>query len=87
MYWAGTTTYLSVIMQSNLKFNQQMLLKKDKASKTLGKIKHILEQAPQEGRLLAYTSLCRPILEYTDTVLGPTSANEIESLEMLKQGC
>ena len=71
-------------MQSNLKFDQHIALKKDKASKTLGAIKHILKQAPQEGRLLAYTSLCRPILEYGDTVWDPTLAKEIESLEMLQ---
>ena len=56
--WADKTTYLGVVMQSNLKFDQHIALKKDKASKTLEAIKHILNQAPQEGRLLAYTSLC-----------------------------
>ena len=40
-----------------------MALKKDIALKTLEAIKHILKQAPQEGRLLADTSLWRPILE------------------------
>ena len=45
MDWADTTTYLGVIMQSNLKFDQHMALKKDKASKNLGTIivKHILK--------------------------------------------
>ena len=84
MDWADMTTYLGVIMQSNLKFDQHMGLKNDKALKTLGAIKHILKQAPQEGRLLAYTSLCRPILEYADTVWDPTLAKEIESMEMLQ---
>ena len=42
----------------------------------------ILKQPPQEGRLLAYTSLCRPTLEYAGTVWNPTLAKEIESLEM-----
>ena len=32
--WTDTTTYLGVVMQSNLKFNQHIALKKDKASKT-----------------------------------------------------
>ena len=77
MDWADTTTYLSVVLQSNLKFDQHKALKKDKASKTLGAIKHILKQALQEGRLLAYTSLCRPIPEYADTVWDPTLTNEI----------
>ena len=82
--WVDTTTYLSVIMQSNLKFDQPMALEKDKHSKTLRAIKRILKQAPQEGRLLANTSLCRTILEYADTVWDPTIAKEIESLEMLQ---
>ena len=62
-----------------------MALKKDKASKTLGAITHILKQAPHQGRLLAYTSLCCLILEYADTVWewNPTLVKEIESLEML----
>ena len=34
--WADTTTYLDVIMQSNLRFDQYMAVKKDKALKTLG---------------------------------------------------
>ena len=45
-----------------------MALKKDKALKTLEANKRFLKQAPQESRLLAYTSLCHPILEYADTV-------------------
>ena len=57
---------------------------KNKRSKTLGAIKHILKQAPQEGRLLAYTSLCRPILEYACTVWDPTLTKDIESLKMLQ---
>ena len=85
MDWADTTTYLDVIMQSNLKFDQHISLKKDKASKTLGAIKHILKQALQEGRLLAYTSLCRHILEYADTVWDPTLAKEIQYLKILKE--
>ena len=48
MDWADTTTYLGVVMQSNLEFDQHMAFKKDKASKTLGAIKHILKQASQE---------------------------------------
>ena len=59
-----------------------MALKKAKALKTLGAIEHIIKQAPQEGRLLAYTSLCRSM--YADTVWGPTLAKEIESLEILQ---
>ena len=57
MDWADMTTYLGgVIMQSNLKFDQPMPLKKAKASKILGAIKHILKQVPQKDWLLVYPS-------------------------------
>jgi len=72
-------------MQSNLKFDQHIMLKKDKASKILETIKHVLHEASREGKLLAYTNLCRPILEYTDTVWDLTLAKDIESLEMLQR--
>ena len=68
MNWAETKTYLNVITPSNLKFDQHMALKKDRTSKTLGPNKHFLKLAPQKGQLLAYTSLCRPILAYADSV-------------------
>jgi len=70
-------------MQPNYKFDQHITLKKEKVSKILGAIKHILHEAPREGRLLAYTSLCRPILESADAVWDSTIAKDIESLEML----
>ena len=61
-----------------------MTLKKDKASKTLGAIKHILKQAPQKGWLLVYSSLCCTILEYADNVWDPILAKEIDYPEMLQ---
>ena len=72
-------------MQSNFKFDQQnMVLKKDKASTSRGS-NHILKQILQEGRLLAYINLCPPILEYADTVWDPTLAKEIQYLKILKE--
>ena len=63
MDWANMATYRGVIMQSNFKFDLRMVLKKDKASTTLGAIKHMLKQAPQDVRLLADTSLCHLMLK------------------------
>ena len=45
--WSDPTTNLGVIMQPNLKFDQLTVFKKDKATRSLGAIKHILK--PQEG--------------------------------------
>jgi len=75
MDWVDERTYLGVVMQSNLKFDQHIILKKDKASKFLGASKHVL---------LAYTSLCHPILKYADTMWEPTVAKDMESLEILQ---
>ena len=84
MEWVSDTKYLGVILQSDLRFEQHMMLKKEKASRTLGAIKHILHDAPREGRLLAYTRLCHTVLEYADTIWDPTLNKDIESLEMVQ---
>ena len=84
MAWNSSTKYLGVIMQSDLKFDQHIKLKRDSASRALGSIKHILYNAPKKSRLLAYTSLCRPILEYADTVWDPMLNKDIESIEMIQ---
>ena len=84
MDWVCSTKYLGVILQSDLKFDQHMDIKKRNSLKTLGAIKHILHNAPKNARLLAYTSLCRPILEYADTVWDPMLNKDIESLELVQ---
>jgi len=77
MDWVDTATYLGVVTQLNLKFNQHITLKKDKASKILEAIKDVLHEAPREGKLLAYTSLCCPMLKHADAVWDPTLAKNI----------
>ena len=68
MDWADTAAYLGAMMQSYLKFDQHMALKKDKALKTLGAITHILKQAPQEGVTGLHQLVSPNTLEYADTV-------------------
>ena len=62
---------LGVVMQSNLKFNRHIASKVNSAKKVFVCIKYALNDAPQPAQLLAYSSLCRSILEYAD-VLGNT---------------
>ena len=56
--------YLWIEIQSNLRFDKHVFQKIKDASKVLGCIKFTLHEAPENGKLLACTSFCRPILEY-----------------------
>ena len=84
MDWADMTTYLGVIMQSNLKCDQHVALKKDKASKNLGAIKHTNKPHKKDGYWL--TPACAAQYWSTLTLWNPTIAKEIESLWMLQDG-
>ena len=78
------TKYLGVIIQSDRAFDSHIHEKIRKASKALGSIKHTLHEAPQKAKLIAYTSLCRPILDYADCVWDPSSRHLIEAIEKVQ---
>lgn len=80
-----TTKYLGVCLQANLQFDTHIAEKISKATKILGCIKHTLYDAPQKAKLMAYTSLCRPILEYADTVWDPTDKQTSYNIEMVQR--
>ena len=40
--------------------------------------------APKEAKLLAYTSLCRPILEYADVVWDLSARSKIHDIELVQ---
>ena len=40
--------------------------------------------APKEAKLLAYTNLCRPILEYADVVWDPSAKSKIQDIELVQ---
>ena len=44
----------------------------------------MLYNAPRQARLLAYTSLCRPILEYADSVWDLSLKKTINDIEMVQ---
>ena len=54
------------------------------ASKVHGCIQFTLHEAPEKGKLLAYISLCRPILEYGDTLWDPPDKKSINYIELLQ---
>ena len=74
--------YLGVTIQSDLKFDTQK--KKAPSRKILGGIKHLVYNAPKEAKLLAYTSLCRPILQYADVVWALHTKTSINKVEMIQ---
>ena len=82
--WVEETKYLGVTIQTNLKFDKHIEHKTRQASKVLGMVKFTLYDAPRQARLLAYTSLCRPILEYADSVWDLSLKKTINDIEMVQ---
>jgi hypothetical protein len=78
------TKYLGVVLQSNLKFNSHIAAKTCRARQQLGMIKRVLYDAPEKAKLIAYTSLCRPHVEYACTVWDPSSKSLQHDLEMIQ---
>ena len=52
--------------------------------KVLGCIKYALNDAPQPAKLLAYSSLCRPILDYANVLWDPADAASVKELEAVQ---
>ena len=63
--------YLGVILRQDLCFDSHIDSKIASARKLLGANKFMLHDATIEGKTLAYTGLCRLILEYADVVWDP----------------
>ena len=82
--WVEETRYLGVTLQQNLKFDKHISEKMDKASRILGAIEHTIRAAPEKCKLLAYTSFCRLIMEYADTLWDPTDKRSIGFLEKIQ---
>ena len=82
--WVEETQYLGVTLQQNLKFDKHISEKVGKASRILGVIKHTIQTEPGKSKLLACTSLCRPIMEYADTLWDPAHKQSVDSLEKIQ---
>ena len=80
----SSTKYLGVTIQSDMKFTEHIEAKTTKAKQVLGMIKRTLHKAPEKAKLLAYTSLCRPILEYASSVWDPHQRKYIEKNESIQ---
>ena len=76
--------YLGVWLQSDLKFTTHINDKVNKANRQLGLIKRALYSAPESAKLLAYTSLCRPHVEYAAAVWDPHLEYLIQDVEKIQ---
>ena len=47
-------------------------------------MKPSLHDAPKKGRLLACTRLCRPLVQYLDTVWDSSLNQDIEKIEIIQ---
>ena len=43
-----------------------------------------MHNAPQEAKLLAYASLCRPIVEYADVVWDRSTKCKVHNIELIQ---
>lgn len=76
--------YLGVTIQSDLKFNNHIVSKIAKAKQQLAITKRVLYNAPKDAKLLAYTSLCRPHVEYASAVWDTTLGYLDHDIEMVQ---
>ena len=85
--WINRIKYLGVNIQSDVKFDTHIEERGTKSKKTCWGIKHLMYMynAPKGAKLLAYTSLCRPILEYVDVVWDPHTKTNINKVEMIQK--
>ena len=74
------TKYPGVILQQDLCFDSHIDSKIASARELLEAIKFMLHDATMDGKTLAYTSLCRPILEYADVMWDPVCKQTINAL-------
>ena len=50
----------------------------------LGCIKQVMHGVPEKAKLLAYTSICQPVLEYTEVLWDPANKGISDFIEMVQ---
>ena len=79
-----STKYLGVTIQSDLIFTKHIESKTTKARQILGLIKRTLYNAPEKAKLLANTSMCRPIIGYASSVWDLYQKKNIQGIESVQ---
>lgn len=77
--------YLGVTISSNLSWSPHIKNMVSVASKRLWLIRHRLKHATTKTKLVAYTSLVRPLLEYADVIWDPHTKTNVKSIERVQR--
>lgn len=82
---SSTYKHLGLNLSSDLSWSGHVHHIGKEANSTLGLIKRNLKLAPSPAKLLAYTSLVRPKIEYASSIWDPYHANLTTILEAVRK--
>lgn len=77
--------YLGITINDKLKWNKQVQAVCTKANNTLSLLRRNMRTCPRAVKQRCYTSLVRPILEYSSTVWDPHSKQNVDKIEMVQR--
>lgn len=77
--------YLGVTLTSNLSWNEHVENITAKGNRTLGFVRRNLKDCTPPVKAASYTTLVRPVLEYSSIVWDPTSQANILALEQVQR--
>jgi hypothetical protein len=83
--FTSSHSYLGVCITDNLSWNKHIQDTCAKANRTLGFVKRNLYSCNQTTKLLAYSSLVRPLVEYASPVWDPYTMKNIQQLESVQK--
>ena len=81
----GGSEYLGVEISDNLSFNNHIQKICTSASRSLGLIKRNIRTKSPAIHEMAYTTLVRPLVEYSSSVWSPYTQNNIHKIEMVQR--
>ena len=80
-----STKYLGVHIHKSLKWNHHIDQVAKKANNTLAFLRRNFHQCPRNTKALCYTTLVRPLTEYSSVIWDPYTAENIRKLEMVQR--
>ena len=77
--------YLDISITKDLSWQDHINQVTAKASRSVGFLRRNLKSCPQDVKTQTYTTLVRPVLEYTSTIWDPYNQQEIQQLEHVQR--